>query len=217
MRDKSFICRQSDDRGFRGDEMSNIYYTKRNEDVISLAEDEKTILGILRNNDVCNDPRDWDNLGTMVCWHNRYCLGDKHKFGTPQDFKDFLEKEDDFIYLPLYLYDHSGITISTNSFHDIWDSGKVGWIYTTKEIIKKDQNVEKITDALIVKVKDILRSEVKVYDQYLTGDVYGFSVEDKDGNVLEDEYGFFGENFEENGLKEALGKYSCLLDKLKPV
>ena len=31
--------------------------------------------------------------------------------------------------LPLYLYDHSGLTMSTNDFGDRWDSGCVGFIY----------------------------------------------------------------------------------------
>jgi hypothetical protein len=35
--------------------------------------------------------------------------------------------------LPLYLYDHGNITMSTGSFHDTWDSGRVGFIYMTKE------------------------------------------------------------------------------------
>jgi hypothetical protein len=30
-------------------------------------------------------PRDWDNLGTMVCFHRRYNLGDDHKHSTPED------------------------------------------------------------------------------------------------------------------------------------
>lgn len=31
-------------------------------------------------------PRDWDNLGTMVCWHRRYDLGDEQPKGTPLDY-----------------------------------------------------------------------------------------------------------------------------------
>ena len=46
------------------------------------------------------------------------------------------------IILPLYLYDHSGIAIKVGSFickavHAEWDSGKIGFIYATKEDIKK--------------------------------------------------------------------------------
>jgi hypothetical protein len=31
-------------------------------------------------------PREWDNMGKMVCWHRRHDLGDKHDFKTPEDF-----------------------------------------------------------------------------------------------------------------------------------
>jgi len=45
--------------------------------------------------------------------------------------------------LPLYLYDHSGITMSTGSFvgrapNADWDSGQVGFIYMDKETAMKD-------------------------------------------------------------------------------
>ena len=33
-----------------------------------------------------DDPRNWDNMGTMVCWHRRHTLGDKHDYQDPNDF-----------------------------------------------------------------------------------------------------------------------------------
>ena len=42
-----------------------------------------------------------------------------------------------YVILPLYLFDHSGISISTGSFHDPWDSGQVGFIYASKEKAKE--------------------------------------------------------------------------------
>ena len=48
-----------------------------------------------------------------------------------------------YLMLPLYLYDHSGLAMSTESFsgrapHAEWDSGQVGWIYVSKEDALKD-------------------------------------------------------------------------------
>lgn len=40
--------------------------------------------------------------------------------------------------LPLYLYDHSGLAMSTNDFGDRWDSGCVGFIYMDKNTAMKE-------------------------------------------------------------------------------
>ena len=42
--------------------------------------------------DTADSPRDGleENLGTMVCWHRCYTLGDKHDFECPGNFLDAL-------------------------------------------------------------------------------------------------------------------------------
>jgi hypothetical protein len=99
--------------------------------------------------------------------------------------------EDAAVILPLYLYDHSGITISTGPFSCPWDSGQVGLIYATKaDILKEfgDPNDEKVEE----RVEKRLEGEVESYDQYLTGDIYGFIIKDKDEEERESCWGFFG-------------------------
>ncbi len=119
-------------------------------------------------------PREWDNLGTMICFHRRYNLGDKHDYSVEE--AEEMTKRKDIISLPLYLYDHSGITMSTGSFSCRWDSSCVGFIYVTKEQVRKEYGVKRITKDLIEKVTRVLQGEVETYDQYLTGDVYGYRV-----------------------------------------
>ena len=52
------------------------------------------------------DPRrDHDHLCTMVCWHRRYELGDKHDWSTPEEFRAATSEQPQ-IRLPVYLYDH---------------------------------------------------------------------------------------------------------------
>jgi hypothetical protein len=123
-------------------------------------------------------PREWDNVGTMVCFHSRYTLGDKHGFGSPDEFQEWVEenKEDIVVILPIYMYDHSGITISTSrtgQYVDRWDSGQVGYIYVTKDKVKEEWGE---TDKAIEKATSYLEGEVETYDQYLTGDIYGFII-----------------------------------------
>lgn len=143
-----------------------------------------------------NPREEFDHAGTMVCWHRRYKLGDKHNFREPSDFVYELgyklglydddgedpntgavltaARQAGWVILPLYLLDHSGLCISTGSFNDPWDSGQVGWIYISPEnIIKEGWTVEQATQHL--------KGEVKEYDYYLTGEVYGFKLEKLSG------------------------------------
>ena len=151
-----------------------------------------------------DSPRDWDNLGTMVCFNSRRNLGDKHDFKSPEEFKAFWERTKAVV-LPLYLYDHSGYTMNTTGFSCPWDSGQVGWIYVTPEKIRKEYSWKHLSVKRRKTIKGYLKEEVKTYDQYLTGDVYGIAkITDPEGKELEDGsvWGFYGSDHKESGLME---------------
>lgn len=149
--------------------MSTVYQEETYKDyLITLIYDDDPI-----------DPRDWDTVGKMVCFHNRYRLGDKHDY-KKDDFSSWDELLDKIIEdekpqctLPLYLYDHSGITISTSPFECRWDSGQIGFIYATEESIKICGRVSN------EELRDILISEVRAYDDYLRGNCIGYKITKK--------------------------------------
>lgn len=144
-------------------------------------------------------PREWDNLGTMVCFHNGYNLGDEHDYNH-QDYDGWdemreaiIRNENAGVILPLYLYDHSGITMNTTGFHCPWDSGQVGWIFISKEKMRKEYSYKRVSQKLIKRVSEYLKAEVKTYDQYLTGDVYGYRITNTETDEETDScWGFFG-------------------------
>ena len=140
--------------------------------------------------DPLNPRKEFDHVGTMACWHRRYNLGDEQPSVAPTEFADELPKGT--VILPLYFYDHSGITISTAPFSCPWDSGQVGYIYATPATIRKEYSVTEITPEIRAQVAAGLRSEVDEYDQYLRGDVYGYVVEGEDGEQLDSCWGFYG-------------------------
>jgi hypothetical protein len=164
-----------------------------------------------------DNPRSWDNLGTMVCFHRRYDLGDDHRYcsgnydGWEEMEEDIIKNEDVHTILPLYLYDHSGITISTSPFSCNWDSGQIGFIFVSKDKVKK----EYIKD---IRVEDILKGEVETYDQYLTGDVWGYKVYEvttcslghEHEHEVESCWGFYGE---EECRREGEGVMNYLMEK----
>lgn len=163
--------------------------------------------------DECDEsPRDWENLGTMVCFHRRYDLGDKNDFSTPDDFDEWYKanKQNVLILLPLFLYDHSGISMSTSCaypYNDCWDAGQVGWIYVEKETVRKEWKVKRISPRIKKLALNNLLSEVKAYDQYLTGDVYFYSIENADNDQLDSCGGFYGYDYCLEAAKEQVDYY----------
>ena len=149
------------------------------------------------------DPRDWDNLGTMVCFHKRYNLGDDdHGFETPHQFREFLEdNEGKVLVLPLYLMDHSGLSLSTSDtmFRMVdsvgWDWGQVGWIYVTYDKIREWFGVRRVTKQVLERAVRALEAEVEEYNKYLNGDVLGFVIEEHDPKecwkVVDSCFGFY--------------------------
>ena len=210
------------------------------------------------DSDPQNPRKENDNLGKMICFHRRYTLGDDHDYRNPEQVVAELtgvdadelgmgELNDDLgdgskyriIWEPLYLYDHSGITMKTTPFSDRWDSGQVGIIYCTYADILKNFGIEPIkpetwepTKEVIAQVERILESEVKEYDHYLTGSVYGYRVfgpdpdldplselePDDDEYWSEDEegscWGFYGDYDKDYGaLSAAKEEIDAIVDK----
>ena len=153
--------------------MSELYYVKNY--VVEVIQDEDA-----------ESPRtSFDNLGKMICAHGRYSLGDEQLDVDNYDSWEEAKKDivKDGVCLDLYLYDHSGITMSTSPFASRWDSGQVGFIYVSKEDLRKEYKVKKITKNIRKEAIEVLQAEVETYDQYLVGDIYGFKIW-----KLEDEY-----------------------------
>lgn len=165
-------------------------------------------------------PRDWDTLGTMHCCHSRYELGDvQHSTGADMiydlltDFYQSEQLEEDYHWMSgeefwekyapklekyyfiedLYLYDHSGLTMNTTGFSCPWDSGPVGLIVVSKKAVRDEWKVKRISPKLRERIHDLLKGEVEEYNQYLTGQVYGFVVEGPEEEDIHSCWGFFGD------------------------
>ena len=148
--------------------------------------------------------------------------------------------------LPLWLYDHSGLTISCGErnypYNDRWDSCQLGWVIMLKKTMQKecwleyvlDENGERIKEQYIhengqttygyktrpltedtwrARAIELMKGEVETYNQYLTGDVYGYTLyatdddtdDDPDWEEIDSCWGFFGDDGMENGLVEQVG------------
>lgn len=102
---------------------------------------------------------------------------------SDKELKEAIRDSNKVTILPLYLYDHSGISMSTGSFigravHAEWDSGQVGWIYAYNN--DNETNLEQR-----------LKNEVEIYSSYIEGEVYGYELYEND-DLIDSCYGFYG-------------------------
>ena len=132
----------------------------------------------------------WEELGTMVCCHRNYNLG--HEQADVDTINELAQNKGNIV-LPLYLMDHSGLSMNTGGFGCPWDSGQVGIIYVSKEQVRKEWGVKRISPKLHKQIVACLEGQVETYDDYLTGNVWGYTVEDEDGEVLDSCAGFYGD------------------------
>lgn len=147
-------------------------------------------------------------------------------------------------WMPLWLYDHSGITMScgarTGQYADRWDSGQLGWIVMLKKTAMSElvayvlgENGERIKvehpnkggpstwsyktqpladDTWRARAIEVMKGEVELYDQYLTGDVYWYELfknlsaegEIPDWNPVDSCSGFYGSDLETSGILDNL-------------
>jgi len=145
-------------------------YTKQNQ-TLEIIYDECAI-----------SPREWDNLGTIITMNQRnYKLGEIQTDNIDEKLKEY----DIGLILPLYFLDHSGVSLSTQDFNDKWDSGQIGYVFVTKEKLKEEYSVKRISKKTLEKAKNVLESEIKTYSQYVNGEVFGFKITEQKNNETE--------------------------------
>ena len=136
--------------------------------------------------DWAENPRNWDNLTTMVCHHSRYALGDVEEsrqfngFTSLKELKQALvEHYGEMAYIePLSLYDHSIQTLAIGEPTDAWDSGYVGFIFVTKDRARKEYGVKRITKSILERIKSVAQAEVEIYNKIcLWGEDYNLELQ----------------------------------------
>jgi hypothetical protein len=157
-------------------------------------------------------PSEWmDEIGSLVCWHRRYSIGDQHGFENPKiflmemiaewagdveiesfDIEELVAKfEEHAVLVPVYMYDHSGVRLSTSPFGCPWDSGQVGWAYMPEV---EAREVGWAGDDWRERAAEALEERVKLWDCYLSGEVYGYQIirDDAEKEVVDGCWGFYG-------------------------
>lgn len=151
-------------------------------------------------------PREWDNAATIVSRGGDWDISDEGWRMSAEEFAEFLHKKLDkkcpeikgltdidhivncgsaknyIVCKPIYMYDHSGQTISLSPFGCPWDSGCCGYIFVFKDKILNE--FERATEDNWRDIaNEIIQSEIDTYDHYIQGEVYGYCLEE--GHTVE--------------------------------
>jgi hypothetical protein len=119
------------------------------------------------------DPREFfDHVATFAFFHKRYRMGDKVGIKW-EDYPGWTEMERNIVRIykpsyitPVYMYDHSGLVLSTSPFSCPWDSGRVGFMWISDPDIPRDD------------LSKIVEDEIQELNQWLSGDVWTIDIDD---------------------------------------
>ena len=141
-------------------------------------------------------PRSCDNVATILTWERNYNSPDEND----DTFEEFAEKhgvdvsqewnldsvmdamrEEGYYVVPVYALHHSVSHYSTHDFHDPWDSGVAGIAFC-----KKQKGLPDDDDCL----RTIIDQEIKEYDAWVNGEIYGVALLSQNARVLDENAGY---------------------------
>lgn len=162
--------------------------------------------------DSTDSPRNDTNVATILTWERDYDSPDENN----NTFEEFAEKhgvdvskkwdldsvmdamrEEGYYVVPVYALHHSVSHYSTHDFHDPWDSGVAGIAFC-----KKQKGLPDDDDYL----RTIIDQEIKEYDAWVNGEIYGVVRLDKTADIVDETTGWLipGDSNRTETFKEML-------------
>jgi hypothetical protein len=179
-------------------------------------------LELWHNAEAFNPIENENLIGELYCWGHGRNLGNAHGIASPEEFLARLAYEscDSGLYeimrmkrekvwelackkyfiVPVFMYEGSGgRTIQMNPLSTGWNSGQLGFIFASKERIKEELHISRVTKRAKHQIEGDFREKIQLYEDWLEGRVYEMKVYESGEMVLEVE-GFWGSDVEKNGM-----------------
>ena len=151
-----------------------------------------------------------DYAPKIATWHRRYCIDvdGREEFGDKSDFKEWA-KENRVFYKHVFMMDHGLQYISTSPYSCPWDSGHVGFVYVTRDILNGwcGDNWKRISKKRKASILDQLTSHVKYVSAWMEGQVFGYELEEsieEYEKVIDSCWGIVGCDFKDSLVKQFL-------------
>jgi hypothetical protein len=152
-------------------------------------------------------PAEWDTLGTLVAgsslWRE-YRFTDEHVDTEYRDIAVYIRaaRIAGCAVLPFRFDDYgsSGATIRETSDMDRCN----GYLCASKEDVDKEREGFPDWNPM-----DALRAELEAWNQYVSGDVYSYTLTTPEGTVLDSLWGLYGLNYAKEEADRAADAYSA--------
>jgi hypothetical protein len=167
------------------------------------------------------NPRDGaDRLSTMWCWHPQYGLSGKperrdsrrpntHDYDGWQALGKAIERDiKPVVMLPVYLYDHSGLVLSTTPFSCPLDSRQVGFIFFERDMLKAF-GAKIATKKVKERMLRYLQADIAEYSAYLNNEVYEWQLYVND-ELVDRRDDYYGDEQIERMFEEAAASLGAL-------
>lgn len=133
---------------------------------------------------------DWDET-ILVHWeHQRYKFP-KHDtllgLGGAKACEEWLEANAG-AWTRVFMFDHGGLSFSTKPFSCGWDSGLLGWCWIEKKDLGDFEDPQLAIEGLL-----------ENYNDYSSGNVHGYTIEDASGETVSSCWGIFGDYSDDLG------------------
>jgi hypothetical protein len=153
------------------------------------------------NDGFADNPGDWGNTDSFLVYDHRDFFVEQKGF-DPEDIFEVMQTGkklfDGYFYFPVYAYIHSGVSLQLKRWfngvpqgHNQFDVSFKGFALVKKE--KGSYTMEK--------AYKIAEGIVETWNDYLSGNVWNFRTEDKNGNFIDSCCGFYGDP-EKSGLMD---------------
>lgn len=165
-------------------------------------------------------PRTWDNLSKIYSNSRRYDPDNldiddlMREIGISEfpGFEAILNRmEHDYIAYRVCIVDHSWVSLSLDepvpNPYMGFDSGTFGIIAVSKEAVRREYKVKRITKKIREKVEAIFEGELNALEKYINGEVYGYMI---DKGEVDSCWGFYS-------IEEAIEEAKSIIDNTHDV
>jgi hypothetical protein len=122
-------------------------------------------------------PFEHDTAVQFIVFERNSTLSDRHSYSDPADALEAAKAEGLEVF-PLFKYEHGNVCYRAAPFSCRWDSGQVGFVFVKREEVG---DVEKTVN-----------TSCAILTDWCNGSIYGYIVEDPNGEHLDSCWGFYG-------------------------